>query len=263
VPSFVSRARAGATPRGWVSASMAALLCAACGPSSSASTQKCEYTTNDKWPTGVDLYVNNPASCPLMVPQGGRYHSYSSTTAMPGGQPNASLSFTNAVGGGVGATQQVTYISPGVYGFYGTYLAGSVDGSTGADHAIQSITRDVLGYTATARADVALTYQRSAPASVLVPTVLSPGESTVITGEYYDATLVPPVSYQWFQDGAAVTGPTDDPQLTVHGPVGYTTNTYQNFEFRVVDSQGRSVSGYGQVMTTPTCPDGQSPCNEY
>ncbi len=96
---------------------------------------------------------------------------------------------------------------------------------------------------------VRLGYQTSEAAAVFGAAAVDPGQLTTLTGEYYQSDLLPPITYQWYQAGALLSGETG----TSLQAQGGAPNTPVHYEFRVTDSQGRTVTAGHTLMTTAGC----------
>lgn len=230
------------------------MVVAACGPSESGTSHGCSYSTSGNWPFSGVFDPGNPASCPIVTPPGGRDQRYEANASIPTGASTGtgSLTFLNYQGSGV--TQSAAVLYTGGYGydlyvFAGHYTAGTIaaaSGQTGHDLALNQI---VLSGGGAATATAVLTYQTSAAAGVLGTSNIDPGQSAVLSGEYYQSDLLPPVSFQWYRDGSAISG-ASGATLTVYPSSANTTNSY---EFRVTDSESRTVSAFHDVITSAGC----------
>jgi len=155
----------------------------------------------------------------------------------------------------VGVTQSssyyiATFSTIDIYTFTGHYTAGTIAASPGDtlfDSAINLVS--LSGGGGIANATGKITYQTTAAAGVAGTSNLDPDQSAVLTGEYYQSDLLPPISYQWYKDGSAVSGATGS-TLTVYATTANATNSY---EFRVTDSESRTVSAFHDVITSAGC----------
>ena len=237
--------------------SAGALVFGACGDGES---QACKYTLSGNWPVDVLFAQNNPAKCPIKTPPGGRAQSYSALVSAPSGVTSAgALEFYSYNSAAVSLTNQVTR-TPGPYSdayvALGSYTAGTIapPGDTVAyDNALNSLSLTAGG---TATATVKLRYQNTAPAAILGPSMVDPEGSALLEGEYYQSDMVPPISYQWYKDGSAISGATGT-QLEVFGGIANSINRY---EFRATDSESRTVSASLFVNTGSGCAPPQVIC---
>ncbi len=134
-----------------------------------------------------------------------------------------------------------------LYFFDGEYPAGtvSVAGGRGTD-----LAQNVIGVPGgSALATVFLTYQENVSVAIRGAGSVEPGQTTTLLGEYYESTFLPPIDYQWYQGGTQVSGETG----ATFQAQGGAPNTPTYYEFRVTDSQGRTVSAGHTVMTTAGC----------
>lgn len=223
-----------------------------CGPNEHGLSQKCPYDTAGGWPVGWLFSQNNPASCPINTPPGGRSQAYSALATVPNGAAtNGTLIFLNQNSNVVSESSTVfnTGGSPDVWTFVGRYTAGTIaaaSGTIGQDLAVNTLTKND-GSDATATST--LTYRSSDPAAILGLSTVDPTSSIILTGEYYQSDLVPPVTFQWYQDGASLSGETNA-QLEAFGGA---PNSSSFYEFRVTDSQARTVTAGRTVFTTAGC----------
>jgi len=206
------------------------------------------------WPLGASFDPGNPASCPIITPPGGREQRYTATASVPSGAAAGSgnLNFYN-YNSNLVTQDAAVLVAPGsgvdLYVFSGRYLAGTVpppSGSVANDIALNQI---VLSGGGIATATSTLTYQPTAAAAVTGTSFLDPGQSTTLYGEYYQSDLLPPITYQWFKDESLINDATG---TTVDVSSG-DPNTSSRYEFRVTDSEGRTVSADFTVNTTAGC----------
>lgn len=222
-----------------------------CTPVQQGVIQQCKYTLSANWPSGPASFdTENQARCPIYVPPGGRNQSYYATAILPSGSTsgNAGLEFSDYNNNYLGQGE-ARMLSPDFYLFTGSYRAGTIQVSApsiGYDVARNSVALSVGGI-ATVSAN--LGYQSTASAAVLGSNTVDPGMMSTLTGEYYQSDLIPPVTYQWFQDGGPITGAVDT-TLAVYGGAPNSSSLYA---FTVTDAQGRSVSASRLVVTTDGC----------
>lgn len=224
-------------------------------------SQDCDYTTNNFPPTS-SVNVANPAHCPIKTPPGGRSQAYVTTIYVPSGTTTGggNLAFYDNNGNGVTQSQYVTYTpasGPGYFDGYlltGSYFAGGVAVSGGHDLAVNQIVRT---NNSVASANVNITYQTGAAAAVLGDVSAEPGYSVPLAGEYYQSDLVPPISYQWYENGSPLPGGTS-PTITAYAPVN--PNSGNTYEFRVTDSQSQSVSAIHTLWSTGGCGPYEETC---
>jgi hypothetical protein len=234
-----------------VSIALSGLLLA-CGPNEHGTSQKCSYDTGSGWPVGWLFSQNNPASCPINTPPGGRSQQYSALATIPNAAATSgTLSFLNQNSAVISESGTVFNSggSPDVWTFVGRYTAGTIaveTGTIGHDFAVNTLMKSD-GNPATATSD--LTYRASDPAAVLGLSSVDPGSSIILTGEYYQSDLVPPIAYQWYKDGSSLSGEINAELEAFAGA----PNSVSFYEFRVTDSQGRSVSATTSIATGAGC----------
>lgn len=236
--------------------SVGALVLAACGDDE----RDCKVTLSGNWPVSVLFSQNNPARCPIKTPPGGRTQAYSALVSAPSGVTSAGdLEFYSYNSSLVTVNSQATR-TPGqytdAYVYYGSYTAGTIapPGDTVAyDNALNSLYLTAGG---TATATVRLRYQNTAPAAVMGMSMVELGGSTILEGEYYQSDLLPPINYQWYKNGSAISGATGT-QLEVFGENANSVDIYQ---FRVTDTESRTVSASITINTGSGCAPPQLEC---
>lgn len=229
------------------------LVFVGCGEGDS---QACHYTTSSNWPSGATFTPYNPASCPIKTPPGGREQYYSAQSAIINGTTtgSASLDFYSFNSGlvNVSVGQPLWSEWPGgvdVYTFIGTYDAGTVappGDTTAYDTALNQMALASGGSTS---ATVKLRYQNTRAAGIIGTHLIAYGQSATLSGEYYQSDLLPPISYQWYQDGSPISGATGT-TLEIYSGEANTSSTYQ---FRTTDSENRMVSANFLVTTSSAC----------
>lgn len=214
--------------------------------------QECRYSLSSNWPSGEHSFdPGNQASCPIKTPPGGRNQNYNANAVMVPGTTggSGSLHFVDFHGNTVSESGSVLYSCCDVYVFIGHYTAGTIAAPSGTIAYDQAINTLVLSPSGVGTVTANLGYQTTVAAAVLGSSAVDPGQSTTLTGEYYQSDLVPPINYQWYKNGSPISGQTGANLVVNAG----SPNTRSTYLFSVTDSQSRTISASHDVLTTAGC----------
>lgn len=222
-----------------------------CGPAQEGVIQQCRYELSNNWPSGERSFnPGNKASCPIKTPPGGRDQRYQAQAVLLAGSTtgSGSLQFLDYNGNFL-AQGSVLFSGADIFTFTGSYRAGTIAAAPGTlanDVGLNSI---ALSGGGVATVSAKLGYQTTEAAAVLGPSYLQPGEGTTLSGEYYQSDLLLPVSFQWYKDGAAISGAIGE----TLGIAGGEPNESNFYEFRVTDAEARTVGAGRTVNTAAGC----------